>query len=1176
MHRICTKVLLVMLFSLCMIQPLHAASVNIANGNLYDEIEISPLAKLPITIAYNSRSARESVVGYGWNANFDIRLLINSDSSCVLIDSDGSEDLFTANSNGTFTSPADIHDSLEKIGASYRLNRKSGGYVAFDSNGLALEVADKNGNAIILTYSADKLISLHGPYGEEISIITDANGLITSLDSAGQTTSLSYDADKNLTAIIDPAGLSEQFSYDADHNRTSHTSPLNSTNNYYYDADDRITSTQNSEGAIRTIEYLGGNVVRFTDPEGNRTEYTTDENQKVTQLKDPIGNISQSTWDAAGNKISSTDATGTVTMTYDEQGNRLSRTDQLGNTTTYTYDQLGHVLTSTDSQDQVTSYTYDGMGNLATITNALGQTTALTYDGQGNILTVTDPVSQVTTYAYDAAGNRISTTNALGQASTYTYDDQGRVITLTDPAGRTTTLAYDVAGNLVQTIDAIGAVTTMAYDAAGNMINITVPDGTTSTLTYDIQSRLVAVTDALGTVTAYSYDFLGNRISSVDGNGNQTTVVYDHLGRVIQSIDAMGQATIMAYDAKGNLLTLTDAKGQVTSFSYDSLGQLVYESTNLGKETSYTYDSKGNLVSKTDANGVITTYSYDAARRLLGKVFPDQSQVTYSYDAAGRLSQIANEHIGYAMTYDAMGRVTEVRDSNDRVINYAFDATGNRSKMVLPDGSEVGYSYDEDNRLIGLASFAGDFNFSYDSIGRRTGLAYPNGIQTSYSYNALGLLTNIITKNSRDKLASAFSYSHDAVGNRLSKTVENDKGHHSGATRYDYTYDAIYHLLESLPTKINKRREKTSDHRAEIFEYDEVGNRLIGPKTENFYTYNEDNELMESQQFLYDHDAKGNTISKQKLGNDENWSYEYNYENRLIKATKVDDDDEVTIVSFKYDPFGRRIEKSVQKGSKYKYNASSTTTSYVYDGTNMIMEINSQPGKAKGHTERHHHKSERGHWQHDDVSTFVYGAGTIEPLAEVRGRDISYLHADGLGAVSNVTDERARVVETLEYTAYGMVKERGGEVKTKFRFPGQYYDAETGLHYNWHRYYDPAIGRYMTPDPIGLRGGINLYGYVGGNPVNWSDPRGLDMPGYDGIPNIIETKCRRDCCDEHDACFAKNICTAAESWKDWACNKDDNCTECNQEVWDCFTGCANEDTIGNGDTTVPIVVEFKF
>ncbi len=164
-------------------------------------------------------------------------------------------------------------------------------------------------------------------------------------------------------------------------------------------------------------------------------------------------------------------------------------------------------------------------------------------------------------------------------------------------------------------------------------------------------------------------------------------------------------------------------------------------------------------------------------------------------------------------------------------------------------------------------------------------------------------------------------------------------------------------------------------------------------------------------------------------------------------------------------------------------------------------------------------------------------------------------------------------------------------------YPGQYYDGETGLHYNWHRYYNAEIGRFVTTDPLipvfvyegtsyfmvpfflNQPSRIHLYRYTNNSPNIEFDPRGLftpQKPGCDGVPNFMETQCRRKCCDDHDDCFSKNKCTAKESWKEWACGKKNKCAECNQEVWNCFSDCAAKDTIGDDNHRVPKLFEITF
>jgi RHS repeat-associated protein len=191
-----------------------------------------------------------------------------------------------------------------------------------------------------------------------------------------------------------------------------------------------------------------------------------------------------------------------------------------------------------------------------------------------------------------------------------------------------------------------------------------------------------------------------------------------------------------------------------------------------------------------------------------------------------------------------------------------------------------------------------------------------------------------------------------------------------------------------------------------------------------------------------------------------------------------------------------------------------------------------------------------------------------------------------------------QVVWSAVYDAFGLAEvDAASVVENNLRFPGQYYDAETGLHYNWHRYYDPGTGRYMTVDPLFsnfLYKGksyfvipffltqpfrIHLYRYTNNSPVNEFDPRGLfspQKPGCDGVPDIMETKCRRICCDDHDDCYKKNKCTAKDSWKEWSCGKENECTECNQEVWNCFTDCSITDTIGDEGNEVPKLIDITF
>lgn len=1053
-------VLFLTVFTLGLSEPLHAASVNVANGNLYEQVSVSPLPRLPVAISYNSKSERESVFGWGWNANFTIRLLLNADGSCVLIDADGAEEMFTPRGDGSFTAAAGVHDRLQKLGDAFRLQRKSGDYIDFAANGLPLAMVDSNANAITLVYEGDKLTMLTGPNGEELTFTTGSQGRIVAITAAaGKSFSFTYDGNNNLASITDLAGQTIRYGYDDSHNRIARTNPLGQTSNYHYDAKDRVVATMNSAGEPRAIEYVSDTLTRVIDPLGNATEYTIDEQQHITAKKDAAGNVTANTWDEAGNKTAVTDASGTVSMTWDAWGNLLARTDQLGQTTSYTYSDLNRITAIMDPQAAVTAFTYDARGNLLAATDALGSTT------------------------------------------TFAYDAKGRPVTITDVLGRVTSLAYDRQGNVASFVDPLGTITTMAYDAAGNMTAMTDALGNTTAFSHDALGRVLTMTDAKGQVTSSTYDGLGNRVAMTDANGNTTRYEYDHRRQVTRIIDAMDQRTDITYPAGGRSpASLTDAREQTTTFAYESLGRLVRETDPLGMDVTYQYDATGNRISRIDSAGNTTAYAYDALGRLISKTFADGTRAAFSYDNKGRLLTAANQHVAYSMTYDALGRQLSITDSNKRTIRYEYDQLGNRTRLIMPDGGRVDYRYDEANRLLAIDSFLGVFSLGYDTLGRRTSLAHPNGVTTEYSYDTLGLLTGIITRGGgRDGLLNSFTYSHDPVGNRLAKSVEAAMGHGRGqqhqAQRFVYTYDAVYQLIDTLAMRENKRREKELRHLSESFTYDPAGNRLTGPRWDDLYTHNEANQLLAGPDHDYIYDANGNLSEKIETsdGGQAGWRYEYDLENRLVKATRTDED-EIKTVSCKYDPFGRRLEKKVEVRDLRAGCVKTKIYTYVYDNEDIILEIRS------GGEDEDNDNDGRGKYGHGwrkqisrpAVSRFVHGPGIDEPLAiEQKGR-VYFYHADGLGSITSLTDANGRVAQTFEYDSFGNLGHKGNHVKQPYAYTAREWDGETGLYFYRARYYDSYAGRFISKDPIGFAGGdVNLYGYVQNDPVDFSDPWGL-------------------------------------------------------------------------------------
>ena len=347
----------------------------------------------------------------------------------------------------------------------------------------------------------------------------------------------------------------------------------------------------------------------------------------------------------------------------------------------------------------------------------------------------------------------------------------------------------------------------------------------------------------------------------------------------------------------------------------------------------------------------------------------------------------------------------------------------NRTKMIMPDGKVIIYKYDSNNRLIQLISDAGIFVFAYDSLGRRTKLTLPNGTHTTYSYDTNSRLTELVHKNSNGSVIDSFAYTHDNIGNRLTKTELNKKT--------TYTYDPLYRLTQALPTKL-KGKYKEQENKAEIFSYDPVGNRLTSDHNRT-YTYNAGNQLVIENGISYTYDKNGNLISK--TSSEGTTTHVYDFENRLIKVATPNG----TIAEFKYDPFGRRIEKKITE------NGITTTKRYFYDNEDILFEYDEQGNIG---------------------NRYIHGLGIDEPLALNNNQGTYYYHVDGLGSVVALTDSNQKVVQDYQYDSFGNLKDQKERIKQPYTFTAREWDKEIGLYYYRARYYDAGLGRFISFDPI--------------------------------------------------------------------------------------------------------------
>jgi RHS repeat-associated protein len=396
--------------------------------------------------------------------------------------------------------------------------------------------------------------------------------------------------------------------------------------------------------------------------------------------------------------------------------------------------------------------------------------------------------------------------------------------------------------------------------------------------------------------------------------------------------------------------------------------------------------------------------------------------------------------------------------------------------MITPEGKTVSYAYDSNRRLTAIIADAGKFSISYDADSRRKKLTYPNKATAVYTYDNNGNLTIIRHNGPTGAVLTEVDYTYDSINNRLTRSDAKNTA--------TYSYDPLSRLKHS--TLSSKHHPKKSLPGGESYVYDSVGNRLQGPELNDTMSYDDANELLNLNSMTYSYDPQGNRI--QERGRHGGTTYSYDDENRLVKV-EIQRGDDVKEVIFAYDPFGRRIMKTVQKKDfdkkKKKYILNFLTTiQYVYDGQNIILEY-VKHGKENA-----------------IITNYIHGPRGDEPLAmdvvyphhhcNFQHKNIYYYHADGLGSIVGLTNARGHMAQDYKYDSFGNIKHQYDDIRQPYTYAAREFDFDTGLYLYRARYYDPRVGRFISRDPIGFEGGdVNRYVYVFNNPLNYSDPTGF-------------------------------------------------------------------------------------
>ncbi len=1007
---------------------------------------------------------------------------------------------------------------------------------------------DANGNLATVTFPDDTPADLTDnpkktyAYGElaNTANISQPNALTGIIDENGvRYATYQYDTNGKAISTEHATGGIERYSlvYSSDGSSVSVTDPLGSVRTTQFTTALGVAKISGSDqpagsgcnASSSAISYdENGNVASKTDFNGNINHYTfylqrNLETRRTEAVGTPDQKITQTQWhtqfrlpiqidsfDSANNPLYRT------TFSYDNLGLLLSRTETdlssgLSRTNRYTYDPATSQVKTIDGPrvdvSDITTFDYDpATGNLINITNALGHSTQITeYDAIGRPTRIIDTNQSVTTLTYHPRG-WLTSRSRDGQTTTFEYDNVGQLIKLTRPNGAFTQYTYDAAHRLTDITDNLGNTLHYTLDAMGNVLKEEVKDSSGQLARvmeqeYDQLSRLLLNIGGENQTQHYQYDANGNLTTKTDARNtpfdrnaaktsdpltqdNTVTSTHDALNRLISSVHRQQSADASddissqyQYNTLDQLVKVTDAKGAETHYTYNALGDLLQLNSPDTGITTYTYDEAGNRNSMIDARGITVNYQYDALNRLTMVDYADNSQdVAHTYDTC---------------TY-GIGRLCKTQDQSG-IINYNYDIFGNlitESRQYQGTTYTTAYSYDIENRIIGIH--------------------YPSGHQIEYSRNTLGQITNLIKdpSGSAASLSSLILYRADGqiaeqtLGNGLYQLYFYDlQGRltslflESGAQpplleKY-YTYDANDNLIDDW--RINLEREYDYDGLNRLNYEDRFFNDLLASiryhdldANGNLY-YQGTNDITNQSysDFEIDYAANSNQMTafngspvlKDATGNTTNdgrgRTFEYNPAGRLWKAYQ----NGTLKATYGYNSQGQRVQKieHLQAGDQ--------TTLYFYDlAGHLISEYqNNQPIRDYI-------------WLNDRPLAQL-------DLAQNNGQVITekttYFTTDYLTTPRIGTDEQQNIVWRWESDAYGQEEpevflDYQGQVRNiRLRFPGQYFDQETQLHYNHYRYYDPTTGRYITSDPIGLAGGLNTYIYANANPLIFIDPDGL-------------------------------------------------------------------------------------
>jgi RHS repeat-associated protein len=927
------------------------------------------------------------------------------------------------------------------------------------------QVVDRHGNEIVLKYRQGVLFEIVDSVGRVVRVSTTREGRIASLALKGPLADgewitlarYTYDDAGRLVSVEDADGGRTSFSYDDGNRLLSQTRPGGLTFFYRYDRRGRCVETWG--------EHPGGDDPSLSPDVPTRLADGETRAKGVHHAKLVFG-------DRGYSEVS----TSVTTLRYfgNEHG-KLDKADAGGAVFTRRFDERGFLLELTDACQATTTWERDLRGRETKIVDGLGRTTVIEREPDGHIRKIVEPNGGVT--VVERTPTTIWWRDPIGATFSTRYDARGLIAETVAPNGDVTRYRYDDHANLVERTDAEGGVSRSTYDAWGRCTSTTDAGGATTRYTHSLGGKVLAVVSPDGATTRYEYDPAG-RVTAITDALGRTTQAYGGLDRLCEVVAPDGGRVSLRYDREGRLSTVTNARGEVHRFVRRSDGLVIEERTFDGRTLRFQYDAMGRRIKAVNGAGEAVTIERDLLGRMVTRQSGDREE-HFEYDVRGDViraradqvevgfernllgwivretQRVGDQAIVVDVDYDLMGRVA--RRSTSRGHSLAWERRGSLASVVLDGAERVNIAFDAMGREISRQLPQGGWiQTAYDAAGRlssrRVHEAAPGPRVGEGEPAWVGAAPGGVTVDQR------YAFSSALLAARWDQAL--------GLTRFEY--DPLGRLLSVIPEHA----------RAELFRYGPGGelHEAHAPRA-----YGAGGRLLQAGGVEYTWDRAGR-VSVAMAANGETTRYEWSPAGQLLAVEKPDG----SRVEIEYDAFDRRLLKRTLRAEGGARRTVSTTR-FVWDATTLVHEIKTTAiaGGDPVVEERtfcfEEHRS--APWAQRDVR--------IAGDARTESGWFHYLNDDS-GAPERLVDGTGRVAGELRWTAWGRAQAApGGVTTTPFRFRGQYADEETGLSYNFHRYYDPATGRYLSADPIGLHGGPDPFAYANNCPTSAVDVEGL-------------------------------------------------------------------------------------